>query len=108
MKEVGHVHTKSVGDEQEVAEFRLGAGFHALDRRPVQPGLVSQGFLRHVEPEPAHADAIARGPAGIENPLGLVGRHADNRFGTMIVCQQQICGIFRSWKSDRRTGWSVP
>lgn len=98
------MHPQCVGDEQEMAEFRLGAGFHALDRRPVEPGFERETLLRHVEPEPPHSDAVAGCAAGFYYPRGLVGWHADNGFGTMIISQQQICGIFRSWKVLRRTG----
>jgi len=96
VKEVGYVQSQSFGDEQQVAEFHLGAGFHALDRRPVEPAGVSEGLLRHVHVQPAHADAVADTAAGVEDPLGLFGWHPANALPTMIISQQQICGILRS------------
>jgi hypothetical protein len=46
--------------------------------------------------QPADADAVADGSTGVDDPLGLVGGHSTNRLRTMIISQQQICGIFRS------------
>ena len=84
------MHAKGVSDEQEMAQFHLAAGFHALDRRPVESGRVGEGLLGHVLVQPSHADAVAGGPAGIENPLGLIGWHGLNRLRAMIISQQQI------------------
>lgn len=88
------MHPQGVRHVQEMAEFHLGAALHALDRRPVQAGGVGEGFLGHVEVQPSYTDAVSRGPAGFENPLGLVGWHQTNLLATMIISQQQICGIF--------------
>ena len=90
------MNAQGVSDEQEMAEFHLAAAFHALDRRPVQAAGVGERFLGEVEMQPPHADAVADGPAGVEDPLRLIGWHADNRLRTMIISQQQICGIIRS------------
>lgn len=84
------MNPQRVRDEQQVAEFHLAPAFHALDRRPVDAAGVGEGFLRHVEVQPAHADAVTGGPAGVEDPLGLVGWHGVNALATMIICQQQI------------------
>jgi hypothetical protein len=46
--------------------------------------------------QPSHADAVAGGSAGVEDPLGLIGWHPVNALRTMIICQQQNCGILRS------------
>ncbi len=90
------MHPQGVRHVQEVAEFHLGAALHALDRRPVDAARVGEGFLGHVEVQPPYTDAVTRGPAGVENPLGLFGWHPTNLLATMIVSQQQNCGIFRS------------
>ena len=79
--------------EKEVSEFHLCAGLHSLDRRSVQATHVGKGFLRHVLVQPSHADTVADGAAGIEDPLGLIGWHALNRLPTMIISQQQFCSI---------------
>ena len=84
------MQSQRFGDEEQVAEFHLGAGFHALDRRPVEAGGVGQALLGHVHVQPAHTDAVARGPAGVENPLGLIGWHSTNALRTMIISQQQV------------------
>ena len=88
------MHPEGVRHQQQVAELHLVAGFHALDRRPVELGRVGEGLLGHAHVEASHADAVAGGPAGVENPLGLIGWHPTNRLRTMIISQQQICGIF--------------
>lgn len=87
------MEAKSVSNQQQVAEFHLAAALHALDRRPVDAAGVGEGFLRHVEVQPAHTDAVTGGPAGIEDPLGLIGWHPLNVLRTMIISQQQFCGI---------------
>lgn len=84
------MQAQSFGDEEQVAEFHLAAGLHALDRGPVDAGGVGEGLLGHALMDPSHADAVADGPAGFENPLGLIGWHALNRLPTMIISQQQI------------------
>ena len=84
------MYPQCVRNEQQVAELRLRAGFHALDRRPVNARRVGEHLLGHVQVQPSHADAVTRGPAGVENPLGLVGWHPTNRLRTMIISQQQI------------------
>lgn len=90
------MHPERIRDVQEMAEFHLAAALHPLHGRAVQAGGVSQGFLGHVEVQPPHADAVADGPAGVEDPRGLVGWHPANALRTKIISQQQICGIFRS------------
>lgn len=94
MEEVGDVNPHRVSDEQQVAEFHLLAGFHALDRRPVDAAGEREGLLRHVLVQPAYPDAVAGGSAGVEDPLGLFGWHPVNALRTKIISQQQICGIF--------------
>ena len=96
VKEVSDVQSQCFGNQQQVAEFHLAAGFHALDRRPVEAAGVGEGLLRHVLVQPAHTDAVAGGSAGVEDPLGLIGWHPANALPTMIISQQQICGILRS------------
>jgi hypothetical protein len=40
--------------------------------------------------QPPHADAVANGLAGVDDPLRLIGGgHPTNRLRTMIICQQQ-------------------
>jgi len=84
------VHSQRVSDEQQVAEFHLAAALHALDRRPVDASRVGEGLLGHIHVQPAYADAVAGGPAGVEDPLGLIGWHPLNVLRTMIISQQQI------------------
>jgi hypothetical protein len=93
VKEVSDVQSQRLGNQQQVAEFHLLASFHALDRRPVEPAGVGEGLLRHVLAEAAYPDAVADTAAGVEDPLGLIGWHADNALRTMIISQQQNCGI---------------
>jgi hypothetical protein len=90
MQEVGDVYPQCRRDVKQVRELHLGAGFHALDRRPVELGRVREHLLGHVEVQPAHADAVADGPAGVDDPLGLFGWHASNALSIMIISQQQI------------------
>jgi hypothetical protein len=90
VEEVGDVNPQCVRDEQQVAEFHLAAGFHALDRRPVDAARVGEDLLRHVLVQPSHADAVAGGSAGVEDPLGLIGWHPTNLLPAMIISQQQI------------------
>jgi hypothetical protein len=77
-------------NEQEMAEFHLGAGLHPLNRRPVQAACVGETFLGQVEVQPPYPDAVADGPTGVEDPLRLLGWHPTNRLRTMIISQQQI------------------
>ena len=84
------MHAQAVSNEQQMAELHLLAGFHALDRRPVDAALVSEALLGEVLVHPPHADAVTRGPAGIDDPLGLVGWHPTDCLRTMIISQQQI------------------
>jgi hypothetical protein len=90
MEEVCHVHPQLVRNEQEMAELHLVAGFHPLDRRPVDTGGVGQGFLGAVHVQPSDADAVTRCPAGVEDPLGLFGWHPSNALLTKIISQQQF------------------
>ena len=93
MEEVDHVHSQGVSDEQEMAQLHLTPALHSLHRRPVEPGRERERLLGHVQVKSPHADAVADGPAGIEDPLRLVGWHPANVLATMIISQQQICGI---------------
>lgn len=94
MKEVDHVHPQGVSDKQEMTQFHLAAALHSLDGRPVQAGLVCQGLLGEVEVQPPDADAVADGPSGVEDPRRMVwGWHPINALATMIISQQQNCGI---------------
>lgn len=90
MEEVCHVDAQLVCDKQQVAELHLLTGFHALDRRPVDAGGVRQGLLGAVHVQPADAHAVARRPAGVDDPLGMFGWHPSNALPTMIISQQQF------------------
>jgi hypothetical protein len=90
------MHPQSVGDVQQVAQLHLVAGFHALDRAPVESARVGEGFLGEVLVQPPDSYAVADGSSGVEDPLRLIGWHALNRLRTMIISQQQNCGIIRS------------
>ena len=91
------MHPQGVSDEQQVAEFHLAPGLHPLQRRPVDAGRVGEGLLGRVLVQPPHADAVADGPAGVEDPLRVVGGwHPTNALTIMIPRQQQNCGILRS------------
>ena len=85
---------QSVSHEQQVAQLHLAARLHTLDRGPVDAGAVGEGFLGHVLVQPSDADAVSGCPAGVEDPLRLVGWHPSNALSIMIISQQQICGIF--------------
>lgn len=87
------MHPQLVGHQQQVAEFHLLAGFHPLDRRPVQARGLGEGFLGHVLVEPPDSDAVADGLAGVDDPSGLLVGHPVNVLLTKIISQQQICGI---------------
>lgn len=84
------MQSQGVCHVQEMAELHLTAGFHALDGGAVESAAVRQGFLGHVEVQPPYSDAVADGPAGVEDPLRLFGWHADNALLIMIISQQQI------------------
>jgi hypothetical protein len=81
-------------DSKEMAELHLLAGLHALEGRPVDARKVGEALLGHVLVQSPDADAVAGRPEGVGDPLLLVGGwHALNRLPTMIISQQQICGI---------------
>jgi len=84
------VDPQRVRNVQQMAEFHLGAGLHALDRRSVQAAGVSEGFLGHALLQPPDANAVADTLAGVEDPLRLIGWHPANALSTMIISQQQI------------------
>lgn len=89
------MHPQRVGDMEQVTELHLGAGFHALDRRPVEAGVVGEAFLGEVEVQPPYPDAVACCSAGVDDPLGLVW-HPPHALRIMVDSQQQICRIIRS------------
>lgn len=84
------MYPQGVCHAEQVAEFHLCPAFHALDRGPIEAGRVGEGFLGQVLVQPSHADAVADGPAGVEDPLGLFGWHPSNALSIMIISQQQI------------------
>lgn len=85
------MYPQGVCNEQKVAEFHLCASFHPLHGRPVDAGRVGEGLLGHGLVHPSHANAVADGPAGIEDPLRLIrGWHPTNALAIMILSQQQI------------------
>jgi hypothetical protein len=90
VQEVGDVYPQCVSYQQQVAELHLVAGFHALDRRPVDAGGVGEGFLGEVLVQAPNADAVPGCSAGVEDPLRLIGWHSSNGLPTMIISQQQI------------------
>lgn len=90
MEEVGDVCPQGVSHQKQVRQLHLVAGFHALDRGPVEAARVGEGFLGHVLVEAAHADAVADRAAGRGDPLGQFGWHPSNALPTMIISQQQI------------------
>lgn len=91
MEEVGHVHAQSVSYEQQVAELHLAAALHPLDGRPVDAAGVGEALLGEVHVQPPHADAVADGPSGVEDPLRVIGGwHPINALAIMIISQQQI------------------
>ncbi|CUW31811.1 hypothetical protein TUE45_06560 [Streptomyces reticuli] len=88
------MHSQCVGNEEQVAELHLGPCLHALDRGSVDASLVGEGLLGHGLLQATHADAVADGPAGLKDPLGLIGWHSTNALTIMSISQQQICRIF--------------
>lgn len=90
MQEVGDVDPQGVGNVQEMAQLHLRTGLHALDAAAVDAGLMRQGLLGHAHVQAPNADAVADGPAGVEDPFRLFGWHARNVLRIMIISQQQI------------------
>lgn len=84
------MHPQSVGYMQQVTEFHLLAGFHALDGGPVEVACVGEGFLGHVLAQSPYPDAVTDGSACVDDPLGLIGWHPANALRIMIISQQQI------------------
>lgn len=83
------MHAQLPRDQQQVAEFRLSAVLHPLDRAAVDPGQLGQPLLREVEVQPLNAHAVAYRPSGVEDPLRLIGWHPTNAAMGMILCPQQ-------------------
>lgn len=90
------MHPQRVGHTEQVTELHLGAGFHALDGRPVEAGVVGEALLGEVEVQPAYSYAVSGGPASVGDPLGLVGWHSPHALRIMVASQQQNCRIIRS------------
>lgn len=91
VQEVGDVYPQCVRHQKQVAQLHLVASLHALDRGPVDAGLVSEPLLGHVLVQSPDSDAVADGSAGVENPWRLVGGwHPTNALAIMIISQQQI------------------
>ena len=84
------MNPQCVSYQQQVAEFHLAPRLHALDCRPVDAGGVGEGFLGEVLVQSPDADAVPCGPAGVEDPLRVVGWHPSNALSIMIISQQQI------------------
>lgn len=85
------MYSECVSDEQQVAEFHLAAALHPLQCGSVDAGRVGEGLLGHVHVQPSHADAVADGSAGVEDPLRVIGGwHPTNALTIMISRQQQI------------------
>ncbi|CAL9666277.1 hypothetical protein SUDANB1_07229 [Streptomyces sp. enrichment culture] len=84
------MYPQSMSHQQQVAQLHLVTGFHALDRGPVDAGGVRKGLLGHVLVQPPDTDAVPGCPAGIEDPLRLIGWHPSNALSIMIISQQQI------------------
>lgn len=84
------MYAQGVSHVQEMAELHLVSGFHPLDRAPVELGGVRQRFLGEAHPFPPYSDAVADGPAGVDDPLRLFCWHSRNALSIMIISQQQI------------------
>lgn len=84
------MQTQGMRDVQQMTELHLATGLHPLDRRPVDAGGVGEGFLGHVLVQSPDADAVPCGPAGVDDPLRLIGWHSVNALWIMIIRQQQI------------------
>ncbi len=84
------MNTQRVSHKQQVAELHLLPRLHALDRRPVDTGLVREGLLGEALVQASDADAVADCTAGRGDPLGQIGWHTANRLPIMIISQQQI------------------
>lgn len=78
------------GDHEQVAGLRLCPVLDPLDRAAVYAGGLCQPLLGHVEVHAADADAVADGPAGIEDPLVVCGGHDSHAPPKIILCPQQI------------------
>lgn len=88
------MHAQCLRDPQQVADLHLLAGLHALERVAGQPGLLKQPLLGPAEFDAADTDAVADGPAGVDDPLGMIGGHSNNAAPKMILCQPQKWGHF--------------
>lgn len=97
------MHPQCSGDVEEMRQLHLGAALHPLDGAAVDAGCVGECLLSHVQAQPPHADAVADGLAGVEDPLRLIGGHLGNALPIMIISQQQICGIIGSWNEPAAT-----
>lgn len=84
------MHTQGVRQPQQVRKLHLRTGLHPLNSRPVDVGRAGETLLGHVQPQSSNSDAVADSPAGVEDPLRLIGWHAINRLRIMVPCQQQI------------------
>lgn len=78
------------GDHEQVAGLRLCPVLDPLDRAAVYAGRFGEAFLGHVEVYAPDADAVADGPAGIEDPLVVCGGHDSHAPPKIILCPQQI------------------
>lgn len=87
------MYPKRCGYSQQVAEFHFLTGLHALQRVPGYPGGFPQALLRPVEFHASDADAVPDCPAGIDDPVGLFGRHTNNAGWKLILCQPQFWGV---------------
>ncbi len=84
------MHPQSRGDVKQVRELHLPTAFHALNGAAVDACRVGERLLGHLEPAPTHANAVTDSPAGVEDPLRLIGWHPSNALPIMIISQQQI------------------
>lgn len=84
------MYPQRFGDQQQVADLRLFPVLDSLKRAAVDLGGLGKPLLGHVEVHAADADAVADGPAGIEDPLVVCGGHDSHAPPKIILCPQQI------------------
>lgn len=87
------MHAQRLGHPEQVADLHLFAGLHALNRVAGKFSGLPQALLGPVELMAADANAVTDRLAGIDDPLGMVGRHELHAVPLLILCLPQIWGI---------------
>lgn len=81
------------GHTEQVADFHLFTGLHALDGVASQFRCFPEALLCPVELYAADSDAVPDSPAGVDDPRWMFGGHVVHAGTKMILCQPQFRGI---------------